>query len=836
MAPAELRMTKSTGPRRFLSFRAVLLTVAVVGVGLGFLGFTAKFPPRGEASAFVADNLNNLWRSLALLRMEGEPGDDDGWPLVIARYLAPAATVAFFYSVFGRFMKWRMQGRLDAMVHPTVIIGLGARGRAFAKSRDGEVAGLDLDPTASIENDRHHQVAWMVGDGREAGALDKVGVRRASHVLILTGSDAVNLEILQKVTLCCAGRAHGPKIWVRLRNRLLARQLDREDDFARGALSGKTQQMSPDAVPEVQPFDAERVAAQQLLRAHPLVDLADLRGQQRVHAVVIGWTGFAFAFIEQLARLAPYKDFKVPRVDLVVRRRDEVKTALAALQPAFHVQIAPNNEVDQPPLLKLTLHALDDESGVPTLGQMEEIEPGNDASVTAIVVTLGSDEASAAAAMTLRERCGIVGRWHAPIFVEINGNSSLTSLLQRRAALPDPADQIVPIAAIDETCRLDGLLEDDKAASAFHKAYLKSPRAGGAQPGADDSSRRPWSKLGQTYRLANRRAVDHLPIKLLSAGFHVSGFPLHAAGGAIDLDPDEAGQLAALEHRSWEIDRLLDGWRPGRARDNRRRINEAIGIPYEKLGRSVQRFDQDQIATALRMLATPGHPTVRREFRLGLLGHNYVSHSDRSAIVAALDRELPKLFPKGYQGFVSLFTPLAPGADLILTQKVAGWLTEQKVPYRVVVVRAVPYEIVLSAFLPQLERQGTWKLEDARLADDPNERRAMISREVDDFLAENSENIVVNLLPPALTMHDWHVDPARCQSGYRSANACLVLRCDALLAFYDPRRTPPGTKPAAGGTAEALTDWAPDLSAIPEEYARPWRRANQKSPQIVVVP
>ena len=676
---------------------------------------------------------------------------------------------------------------------------------------------------------------------RKRARSTKWAYRRASHVIILTGSDAVNLEILQKVILSCADRADGPRIWVRLQNRLLARQLDRDDDFARGNLSGKAHQMSPDAALEVQPFDAERVAAQQLLRAHPLVDLADLRGRQRVHAVVIGWTGFAFAFIEQLARLAPYKDFKVPRVDLVVRRRDEVKTALAALQPAFHVQIAPNSEVDEPPLLKLTLHALDDESGVPTLGQMEEIEPGNEPSVTAIVVTLGSDEASAAAAMTLRERCGIVGRWHAPIFVEINGDSSLKSLLQRRAALPDPADQIVPIAAIDETCRLDGLLEDDRAASAFHKAYLKSPRAAGAQPGADDSSRRPWSKLGQTYRLANRRAVDHLPIKLLSAGFHVSGFPLHAAAGAIDLAPDEAEQLASLEHRSWEIDRLLDGWTPGRARDNRRRINEAIGIPYESLdevlGRPVRRFDRDQIETARRMLATLGPPTVRREFRLGLLGHNYVSHSDRSGIVAALDRELPKLFPKGYQGFVSLFTPLAPGADLILTQKVAGWLTAQGMAYRVVVVRAVPYEIVLSAFLGQLERQGTWKLkdDDTSLPDDPNERKAMISRTVDDFLAGISEKVVVNLLPPALTMHDWHADPARSNAGYRAANACLALRCHALLAFHDARRNPPGTKLAAGGTAEALA-WARDLAAIPTEYARPWRTANQKSPQIVVVP
>ena len=224
-----------------------------------------------------------------------------------------------------------------------------------------------------------------------------------------------------------------------------------------------------------------------------------------------------------------------------------------------------------------------------------------------------------------------------------------------------------------------------------------------------------------------------------------------------------------------------------------------------------------------------------REFRLGLLGHNYVSKDDRSAIVEALKLELPKLFPEDEQRFVSLFTPLAPGADFILTQAVTRWLKAREIQHRVVVVRTVPQEVVLAEYRPQLDRGGKWQLDESLSSAEDRHVLKEISDTIDRFLDGKPTNVVANLLPLALTNYDWHADPERRQKGFRRANAYLALRCHAWLAFYDARRHPPGTTPAAGGTAEALA-WARDLAAIPEGYARPWRTANQKSPQIVVVP
>ena len=587
-------LAPSSSVFRKLSLQTVLAALAVTGVGLGFTGYSLYYKPRPDHR--IVDTLNNFRRSLALLGLEASIQPDDGVLLLVARYLAPAATAGFLFTLaYGHWGKLRTVRQLSEMENHTVIIGLGAHGRAFATSCRGDVAALDVDRSIGSDDPRRRDVCCLDGDGREMRPLERVGVAITRNVLIMTGSDAVNLEILERVIACNRNSHEALSIWVRLQNRLLVRQLEREDDFVR---------RTPGL--DVQPFDADRVAAQQLFRAHPLVDLADLRGQRRVHVVVIGWTGFAFAFMEQLARLAPYKDFEAPRVDLLVKHPSEVSSALAALQPAFLTR-------DAPKVVELVPHDLDDESGVPTPQQMETIER-NEPTVTAIVVTLGSDDVSAAAAMTLRERCNIVGRWHAPIFVEINGDSRLTSLL--RVTHPDPADRIHPVATIVETCQLEALERSERAARVLHEAYLKTRE----KLGSDENhpSEQPWPMLAQTYRLANRRAVDHLPIKLLSAGFHVSGFPLHAPG-AIALEESEIDRLAALEHRSWEIDRLLLGWTAGPGRDERRRIHDAIGVPYREAGRDAGTAD-----AAIRYRSDRcSHADVGRPGTTGPAGHSH---------------------------------------------------------------------------------------------------------------------------------------------------------------------------------------------------------------------
>jgi len=819
---------------------SLLVVSGALGVGLGFIGFWHEFPPR--AHRLGSDLLDNVWRTVSLLALQSNVDYHSprvNWYLAFARPLASVATLGAIYVLaFSRLADLWNRQRLAAMRGHTVVVGLSERGSAFVKTCPGDVAVLDIAGVGDTPRSKQGRVRYVKDDGRRRTALQSVGTPYAARVLILTGDDGVNLQILGQVLACRTHIATPLDVRVRVKNRLLARQLHRDDGFIRRTITEGRQDVTSPVI-EVYPFDQDRVAAESLLRDYPLVDLADLRGQHRVHVVVIGWSGFALEFLEQLARLGPYKSFDIPVVDLIVQRPDEVTAQLAAIQPVFLDTGAARDTRDLPPVLALRMHDLDDASGIPTPQQVAAIEPGPHPSVTAVVVTLGSDPVTAAAAMALRERCTILGRWRAPIFVEVKERTPLTDLFDQPPVSPDPADRLIPVGTIHATCALDMLLMAEQAAREFHEAYVETRQADGAGTcdGRDESAR-PWPQLDQTYRLANKRAVDHLAIKLLSVGYHVSGYPLHATQ-QVGASLDEVEAMAELEHRSWEIDRILDGWRAGPVRDNRARINEAIGVPYSKLdetlGAPVRAFDRDQIKSAARLLARPGAVTVRREFRVGLLGHNYVSERDREAMASTLGQALTSLFATHRKDLISLFTPLAPGADLILTEAVTEWLTREAIAHRVVVVRTVPPEVVIEEFLPQVARGGVWSMahnaEPGRLQRDAvGEIQARLGA----VLANNSENTIANLVRPGRTRVDWQHAAVR-EAGYRRANAYLALRCDALVVFFDATRVAGHETVRHGGTAEMLS-WVRDPDSMPDEFRLFGEGYGRRSPMVVPVP
>jgi hypothetical protein len=825
----------------------ISLAAGAVGLIFAFAGTWIEYHPgAGRPSDYplglLAGILDNLWRSFALFAFESDIQPHHNWFLVLARLLLPAAAAGTIYVLAADYFSkgwnvlhlWRMRAH-------TVIIGLGDRGCCFLNQSDAPVAALDIAASASPGKGNGVEVRSLTGDGRDLGMLRQVGVPHARRVLILGGDDSVNLEILGHV-LECRGDNSGPlEVVVGLRNRALARQLDREDEFVRRQPAGSGSNARAPQI-EVVPFEPDRVAAQQLLRDYPLVDMADLRAQPRVHVVLIGWSGFALEFMEQLARLAPYRDFEPPRVDLMAHRREAVHAELVAAQPAFlnglvlagaaPTPASPGPSGKRPkPVLEIHLHELAAELGVPTPEQIRSIEPGDHGTVTAVVVTLGSDDSSVAAAMALRERSNIEGRWQSPIFAHVAATSTLTSLLESRSSLRDPADQIIPVGTTANTCRIENLFgEREKAAREFHEAYLVTAKVEDVPIERRYPNQMPWELLAQTYRNANRRAVDHLPIKLLSVGYLISGRPLRTAQGQpVGADTDERNLLAALEHRSWEIDRLLEGWRGGEARDNRRRINEAIGVLYDdldkKLGKPMQRYDQEQVDVASRTLASAkGALTVKREVRLGVLGPGYVSEADLDRIHEALEREMPPFIQAHSEDAVSIFTLLAPGADLMITEEISGMLRKENVEQRLVVLQTMPREALIADCLPHIEAGGRWTTSITSPTKADEEAASQIRKYLDKFV-EDHRAVIANLLPVASTMEDWR-DPARRQQAGQRAEAYLELRCDVLMVFDGPKSAGQDAGSAEGPESNQNT------VGIPAEYSLGRRDAASKTKRI----
>ena len=784
-----------------LSLPETLFGLGAAGVLLGFVGFTletsASSQPAASSWDQAASVLNNVWRSFGLLVMQSTVSNSDHALVVVARLLAPAATAGAFYVLtYAYAADWWSRRAVRRMTGNTVIIGLTDQGRAFAESATGDIVVLDPRDRTSVtcpEGARH-----IEGSGLDPGALVAAGIERARTVVIVTADDAENLQILSRVQ-ACAGRGGRTDVFVRIDHHLLARQLDSDDEFVR----------PPGHALDVVAFNMDRVAARTFLQDHPLVDLAALHMRRRVHVVIIGWNGFGLELMEQLARLGPYGRFDCPRVDLFAADPDSARAEMIAMQPVLAADMG--GAVDLAArVLTIRVHALPAGAAVPTAAQLALTEPDRRRLVSAIVVAMPTDDVSVSTGMALRERTNIEGRWQAPIFVLVRGRSRVTDLLDRHRSHPDAADRIEAVDAIAASCRLErlsGLRES--GARAFHAAYRETLTAA-QEAGAAGDAAAPWPQLPQTYRNASRRAIDHLPIKLLSAGFTIQPGAL-GTGAQSDFasDPREVEALARLEHQSWRIDRLLAGWRPGLVRDDRRRVNPALGVDYDALddtlGAGVTRLDVEQILAARRFLAARGGRTAAREVRLGLFGHNYLTAADGEHIERQLPAAVDAVVNAQQGQFFSIVTPLAPGADLLLTRAVAALLTQRRLEHRVIVVRTLPPSVMLEGFLENRQFAGVWTWPARPLPRGRADAMAALDEERGRVLSTPGA-LVVNMEPAGSRREHWSGPQGarRRERAYQRANTYLAYQSHVLFACLDPTRQSPVGRAARGGTRDGI--------------------------------
>ena len=161
----------------------------------------------------------------------------------------------------------------------------------------------------------------------------------------------------------------------------------------------------------------------------------------------------------------------------------------------------------------------------------------------------------------------------------------------------DPAQVLEPFGSLEDICSMEALSgRRERLAKKLHDAYCAKRRNDGAS--GDDPAIRPWPLLDETFRQANRRSADHLPVKLLSVSSRKPGNA--EASRALEeaaKNPQMLEELARLEHASWRIDRELDGWRFGAERDNRRLLHPDL-VDYDSLSERSKSYDREMIQIA----------------------------------------------------------------------------------------------------------------------------------------------------------------------------------------------------------------------------------------------
>ena len=538
-----------------LPFRYALPFVVLI-FGVGYYGFSLECPVEkacsGETPAFAI--LNNALRTFSLFFSMPEPGGEGirNWWLMVARWIAPCITLFGLFRLFGsQIDKWWNDRQLRKLFEHHVIIGSG-----HGPSTPHNVVAINAQHLAA---DFHLQ-----DNALSEETLIKAGVVKAKSVSLKLHSDSETLEGLEMIVQLMENRKNEVLIEVNLHNASLVAELNRNESFG-----------CPSEFVEVVALNSDHISADNLLRRHPLSDDAKLRGLKRVHLAVIGWSRFSLAIIEKFCRLSPYLGLEIPRISILTDQQLEARTEIF-----HHFPVLLDGT-----FVKLDFIELPKLQDIPVDAQIIAADKTDPVSAVAI----GYEDAArgAVAALALRRRCQILGHWLAPIYVLQKASNSAKQLF----ISTQNNDQATQIIAIDDSPNPhSGWVET--LARSFHEAYQLDAKT---TRGDNSAAMRPWSKLPQTYRLANRTAAARAVTKLLSTGYIAKPEQelLNGDWTAID-DRATLEKLAEVEHRGWMIDRLLDGWRYGKIRDNKRLLHPDLR-PYKDLPESVKELDRAQI-------------------------------------------------------------------------------------------------------------------------------------------------------------------------------------------------------------------------------------------------
>jgi hypothetical protein len=502
-----------------------------------------------------------LYAPFTLLAPDPEyvKGGEWPWQWEVGRIAGFVLTIVGVIKIFQRWLgpaMARQLVRFQAQGHK-VLVGTDGSADALAMATSGGGTAVvlvdsSLDPTASrADLLAYAGVVHVRGADLSDSLLRGAAVKRSASVTAWGARDvdslALALELQRTLTHC-------KEIGVRISSPVTQRALR----FAPDLLAGRK-------LCRLRPVSQVGTACRLALSGSGLVAEAKAGGQRRVHVRLVG----GGPALEWAAELVLRHNWSIqlgpPAVTIEPRGADW--TIWWDMQETFreHAQT-----VFEPEWL-------------PTLEMAGAGHAGGEA--TRYLVDTGDDEATLATGFQI-----------AALLKQRGSDASVQLLLHESGLVTEYLDSTeLPFAAPILTDRPRSLVEilerrEDRQAAQLHLDYVHSRSEEGLPLDRD------WQELAESFVQANRAAADHRSIKL---------WDLAAAGGMTDFAAKGAGadlteRLAAVEHRRWCADRLLDGWIPG-VRDDARCMHPSL-VPWDKLSEPEREKDREQV----RMLAENG--------------------------------------------------------------------------------------------------------------------------------------------------------------------------------------------------------------------------------------
>jgi len=137
-------------------------------------------------------------------------------------------------------------------------------------------------------------------------------------------------------------------------------------------------------------------------------------------------------------------------------------------------------------------------------------------------------------------------------------------------------------------------------ARAFHERYIRHSSANLAE------NMKPWDELNETYVNANIAQAKYATTILKACDFKIRQQKSRNKPEIFKgFTTSEINRMAEMEHGRWNIDRLTNNWRPGKTRDDDKKIHPSI-VPWKKLPNSIRKYDIDAVKEYPAILAKAG--------------------------------------------------------------------------------------------------------------------------------------------------------------------------------------------------------------------------------------
>ena len=514
------------------------------------------------------------------------------WTLEVARWLAPLSLILVGLSaIFAIFAEQATQARVSIYRDHWIVCGAGRIGMRLAtrlRSDRERVVVIDRDPTvADLEECRRLGVPVLRGDATDLIVLDRARVRRASHVIVVTGDDGVNTEIAEQVGDLAARskhRRHAPLgCYVNVDDEELCTLLDQQATFRHRAWS------------------------------------TVVRSKIRANEDLVLRSAFPIRFrFFNVFRLAPQAILDDERFSLFLRERKGMPPWLVIVGTGpIGINLAvvaaqrwQNENEETDPHLRITMVDVDSEAQV---GAMRE-------RWSCFRRVCDLDSITVDPWHVYSDPFGYVGRQPTPtgaIICPLDDADGLRMSVSFRRWLPDDTPivlcttrrndsgplldlasvefhgDIYRISVLEEVCQqwIHLILNPQKIESLARSAHHNYVRHRLEEGQTGDASAVPWDLLPDYLRKSNLRQAENFGGKLHQIGYRIEP-ATDSDARAFEFSPEEIEELAEMEHSDWNRERLEAGWSYAVVKNIRERQSPYL-ICWQCLPESVRDYDRE---------------------------------------------------------------------------------------------------------------------------------------------------------------------------------------------------------------------------------------------------